>query len=48
MTAPYGMVRIPLNESADPRSQINEYLLAYRGEGIQHIACFTDDIYTTV
>jgi len=48
MTAPDGMVRIPLNESADPRSQINEYLLAYRGEGIQHIACFTDDIYTTV
>jgi len=48
MTAPDGMVRIPLNESPDPRSQINEYLLAYRGEGIQHIACFTDDIYATV
>ena len=48
MTAPDGMVRIPLNESADPRSQINEYLLQYRGEGIQHIACFTDDIYTTI
>ena len=58
MTAPDGMVRIPLNESPDPRSQINEssddrsqiqeYLDAYHGEGIQHIACFTDDIYTTV
>jgi 4-hydroxyphenylpyruvate dioxygenase len=48
MTAPDGMVRIPLNESADPRSQINEYLLQYRGEGIQHIACFTDDIYATI
>ena len=48
MTAPDGMVRIPLNESSDPKSQINEYLGQYNGEGIQHIACFTDDIYTTV
>ena len=48
MTAPDGMVRIPLNESSDPKSQINEYLDAYQGEGIQHIACFTDDIYVTV
>src|SRR5690606_9153585 len=48
MTAPDGMVRIPLNESSDPKSQINEYLDTYQGEGIQHIACFTDDIYTTV
>ena len=48
MTAPDGIVRIPLNESSDPKSQINEYLDAYEGEGIQHIACFTDDIYTTV
>ncbi|WP_181444253.1 4-hydroxyphenylpyruvate dioxygenase [Pseudoxanthomonas sp. z9] len=48
MTAPDGIVRIPLNESSDPKSQINEYLDAYKGEGIQHIACFTDDIYETV
>ena len=48
MTAPDGVVRIPLNESSDPKSQINEYLDTYKGEGIQHIACFTDDIYTTV
>jgi 4-hydroxyphenylpyruvate dioxygenase len=48
MTAPDGVVRIPLNESNDPKSQINEYLDAYKGEGIQHIACFTDDIYGTV
>ncbi len=48
MTAPDGIVRIPLNESDDPKSQINEYLDAYHGEGIQHIALFTDDIYTTV
>ncbi len=48
MTAPDGMVRIPLNESNDPKSQINEYLNEYKGEGIQHIACFTDNIYDTV
>ena len=48
MTAPDGVVRIPLNESSDEKSQINEYLRAYNGEGIQHIACFTDDIYATV
>lgn len=48
MTAPDGMVRIPLNESADEKSQINEYLREYKGEGIQHIALFTDNIYETV
>jgi 4-hydroxyphenylpyruvate dioxygenase len=48
MTAPDGIVRIPLNESDNPKSQINEYLDAYHGEGIQHIACFTEDIYATV
>ena len=48
MTAPDGMVRIPLNESSDPKSQINEYLDEYKGEGIQHIALFTNDIYATV
>ena len=48
MTAPDGIVRIPLNESDNPKSQINEYLDAYNGEGIQHIACFTDNIYETV
>ncbi|MGH8396718.1 MAG: 4-hydroxyphenylpyruvate dioxygenase [Gammaproteobacteria bacterium] len=48
MTAPDGMVRIPLNQSDDPKSQINEYLDEYKGEGIQHIALFTNDIYATV
>jgi len=48
MTAPDGIVRIPLNESSDEKSQINEYLREYKGEGIQHIALFTDDIYSTV
>ncbi|MFO1059202.1 MAG: 4-hydroxyphenylpyruvate dioxygenase [Dongiaceae bacterium] len=48
MTSPCGKIRIPINESADDRSQIAEYLAAYRGEGIQHIALGTDDIYGTV
>lgn len=48
MTAPDGIVRIPLNESSDPRSQINEYLNEYKGEGIQHIALFSDNIYESV
>src|SRR6185312_4582266 len=33
MTSPCGKIRIPINESADNRSQIAEYLEAYRGEG---------------
>lgn len=48
MTSPDGKIRIPINESADEKSQIEEYLKAYRGEGIQHIALGTDDIYATV
>src|SRR5947208_3306132 len=48
MTSPCGKIRIPINESADDRSQIAEYLAAYRGEGIQHIALASRDIYTTV
>jgi 4-hydroxyphenylpyruvate dioxygenase len=48
MTSPCGRIRIPINESADDRSQIQEYLQAYRGEGIQHIALGTSDIYRTV
>jgi 4-hydroxyphenylpyruvate dioxygenase len=48
MTSPDGKIRIPINESADDKSQIAEYLAAYHGEGIQHIALATDDIYRTV
>ena len=48
MTSPCGKIRIPINESADDRSQIEEYLRAYHGEGIQHIALGTADIYETV
>ncbi|GGG48356.1 hemolysin [Caldovatus sediminis] len=48
MASPCGMIRIPINESADDRSQIEEFLRAYRGEGIQHIALGTDDIFASV
>src|SRR5262249_16973284 len=48
MTSPDGKIRIPINESADDKSQIAEYLEAYHGEGIQHIALETRDIYVTV
>ena len=48
MTSPCGKIRIPINESSDDQSQIQEYLDAYRGEGIQHIALACDDIYTSV
>ncbi len=48
MTSPCGKIRIPINESVDDSSQIEEYLEAYRGEGIQHIACQCADIYATV
>ena len=48
MTSPCGKIRIPINESADDKSQIEEYLSEYRGEGIQHIALGTADIYATV
>jgi 4-hydroxyphenylpyruvate dioxygenase len=48
MTSPDGAISIPINESSEARSQINEYLEQYRGEGVQHIALYTDDIYSTV
>ncbi|MBI3708675.1 MAG: 4-hydroxyphenylpyruvate dioxygenase [Proteobacteria bacterium] len=48
MTSPCGKIRIPINESADDKSQIAEYLAAYKGEGIQHIALGTDNIYATI
>ncbi|HEX8640535.1 MAG TPA: 4-hydroxyphenylpyruvate dioxygenase [Allosphingosinicella sp.] len=48
MTAPDDKIRIPLNESQDDYSQIAEYLKEYKGEGIQHLAFATDDIFATV
>jgi 4-hydroxyphenylpyruvate dioxygenase len=48
MTSPCGKIRIPLNESQDDKSQIEEFLREYKGEGIQHIALGTTDIYESV
>lgn len=49
MTSPCGKIRIPINEEgSDTAGQIQEYLDAYRGEGIQHIALGSNDIYQTV
>lgn len=48
LTSPCGQIRIPINESRDDKSQIEEYLRAYHGEGIQHIALGTEDIFTSV
>ena len=46
MTAPDGKIRIPLNEeSAKGGGQIEEFLMQYNGEGIQHIALACDDIF---
>jgi 4-hydroxyphenylpyruvate dioxygenase len=45
MTAPDGKIRIPLNEEGKAGGgQIDEYLRAYNGEGIQHIAFICDDL----
>jgi 4-hydroxyphenylpyruvate dioxygenase len=48
LCSPCGKIRIPLNESSDAQSQIQEYLDAYRGEGIQHVALATADICASV
>ncbi|HTO79681.1 MAG TPA: 4-hydroxyphenylpyruvate dioxygenase [Methylocystis sp.] len=48
MTSPCGKIRIPVNESADESSQIEEFLRDFRGEGVQHVACACSDIFETV
>jgi 4-hydroxyphenylpyruvate dioxygenase len=49
MTAPDGKIRIPLNEEASRTTgQIEEFLMKFNGEGIQHIALLTDDLVGTV
>jgi 4-hydroxyphenylpyruvate dioxygenase len=45
LTSPCGRIRIPINEDRGETGQIVEYLKRYNGEGIQHIAVGTDDIY---
>lgn len=49
MTAPDGLIRIPLNEEAKQGGgQIEEYLMQFGGEGIQHIALLSDDLLPAI
>jgi len=48
LASPCDKIKIPLNESKDDHSQIEEFLHEYHGEGIQHIALSTDNIYHSV
>jgi 4-hydroxyphenylpyruvate dioxygenase len=48
LTSPCGRIRIPINEDRGETGQIVEYLRRYKGEGIQHIAVGSDDIYASV
>ena len=49
MTAPDGKIRIPLNEESSKGSgQIEEFLMQFNGEGIQHVALLSDDLLQTV
>jgi 4-hydroxyphenylpyruvate dioxygenase len=49
MTAPDGLIRIPLNEEASKTTgQIEEFLMQFNGEGIQHIALLSDDLPATI
>ena len=49
MTAPDGLIRIPLNEEAKQGGgQIEEFLMQFNGEGIQHIALLADDLTASV
>jgi 4-hydroxyphenylpyruvate dioxygenase len=49
MTSPCGKIRIPINEEGNETAgQIQEYLDKYRGEGIQHIALGSGDLFSTV
>jgi 4-hydroxyphenylpyruvate dioxygenase len=49
MTAPDGKIRIPLNEeSSKGAGQIEEFLMKFNGEGIQHVALLSDDLPATI
>jgi 4-hydroxyphenylpyruvate dioxygenase len=49
MTSPCGRIRIPINEEGtDKAGQIQEYLDLYHGEGIQHVALGSTDLYRSV
>ncbi len=50
MSSPTGSIKLPINEPAEglKRSQIQEYLDAYRAPGVQHLAFHTPDVVATV
>jgi 4-hydroxyphenylpyruvate dioxygenase len=48
MTSPDGKIRIPINEDAGAKGQIEEYLQVYNGEGIQHVALGARDLYASI
>ena len=48
MTSPDGKIRIPINEDAGDKGQIEEYLQEYGGEGIQHVALGSHDLYASI
>ena len=48
LTSPCSRIRIPINEDRGETGQIVEYLKRYKGEGIQHIAVGSEDIYASV
>jgi 4-hydroxyphenylpyruvate dioxygenase len=48
MMSDNGNMAIPLNEDKSDKGQIAQYLKDFNGEGVQHIALHTDDIYSTV
>lgn len=48
LVSPCGNIRIPINESADEKSQIEEFIREFKGEGIQHIAFSSNNIFTSV
>ncbi len=48
MTSPDGKIRIPINQDAGDKGQIEEYLAEYGGEGIQHIALGAHDLYASI
>lgn len=48
MRSPCNLFAVPINEPADKKSQIQEYLDQYKGSGIQHIAFTTDHIVNSL
>jgi 4-hydroxyphenylpyruvate dioxygenase len=48
MKSPCNTICIPINEPSDPKSQIQEYIDLYKGEGVQHIALTAANIYESV